>query len=139
LFGRTVRRGETATFRAPVTELVDGTVVSVPVMVIVGASDGPTVLLSGAIHGDEYHGPSAIPKLMQGISPRELSGILIGIPIMNPLSYLTEERVASLDYEHLNLNRIWPGDPNGFVSLRLAAKLFEEVVLKCDYIFDYHE
>lgn len=139
LFGHTVSAGQTAFLRAPVTELVDGTVVSVPVMVLVGVSDGPTVLLSGAVHGDEYHGPAAIPALMKGISADELSGILIGIPIMNPLSYFTKERVASLDYEHLNLNRIWPGDPNGFVSLRLAAKLFEEVVLKADYIFDYHE
>src|SRR5690606_7572730 len=135
IFGQTVKRGEQLSFRAPVSELVDGTVLTVPVMVTVGEKDGPTVLLSGAIHGDEYHGPSAIPKLMKDISPVDLSGVLIGVPIMSPLSYITKERVASLDYEHMNLNRIWPGDATGFASLRMAATLFEEVILKADYIF----
>lgn len=139
LFGETVEQGETRLFKAKVSELNDGTPITIPVMVHVGEKPGPTVLLSGAIHGDEYHGPSAIPKIFHGVTPKDVSGILIGIPIMNPLSYYTRERCASLDYEHLNLNRIWPGNPTGFPSLRIAHQIFHEVVLKCDYIFDYHE
>ncbi|MEQ9815074.1 MAG: succinylglutamate desuccinylase/aspartoacylase family protein [Azospirillaceae bacterium] len=139
VFGQTTQPGQSSRYRAKVSELNDGTEVTVPVMVHVGAQDGPTVMLSGAIHGDEYNGPASIPRIFDLLDPSTLKGALIAVPVMNPFSYYTRERCASLDYEHLNLNRIWPGDANGLPTQRLAHALFSQCVEQSDYVLDYHE
>lgn len=139
VFGRSVSRGESVRFRAPVAEMNDGTPVTVPVMVTAGHKDGPIVLLSGAIHGDEYNGPATIQRLFREIGPGALRGTLIGIPIMSPFSFFCRSRSNDLDYEHLNLNRIWPGDPDGFLSQRAAHVIHEQAIRKANAILDFHE
>lgn len=139
VFGTSVARGETTRFRAPVAEMNDGTPVTVPVMIMAGRQDGPVVLLSGAIHGDEYNGPATIHRLFREITPDMLRGTLVGIPIMSPFSYFCRSRSNDLDYEHLNLNRIWPGDPDGFLSQRAAHVIHEQAIRRANVILDFHE
>jgi predicted deacylase len=139
LFGRPVTPGERSAFRAPVGELNDGSPLSVPVLVARGLRDGPTMLLAAGVHGDEYLGPIAIQNLLAEVDPMQLSGVLIGVPVMGPLAYLSRSRAGVLDYEHFNLNRLWPGDPAAFLTQRMASKVFDEVVRKADYLLDYHE
>ena len=139
LFDQEVKAGEKRVFRAPVGEMNDGTPVSVPVMVVAGRDKGPTVFLGGAAHGDEYAGPAAIPRLFNELSADQVRGTLIGIPILNPFAYFARARSNVLDYEHLNLNRIWPGDPKGYLSQRMAHHLFQEAIRGADAILDIHE
>lgn len=139
LFGRTIERGQTANFRAQVAEMNDGTPVYVSVMVVAGTKPGPTMLLSGAIHGDEYNGVVAVPRICREVKPEDLTGTLVGIPVMSPFSFFTRSRSNNLDYEHLNLNRIWPGDAYGFLSQMAAKVVFENAVRPSDYIIDFHE
>jgi uncharacterized protein len=139
VFDRTIARGESVRFRAVVAEMNDGTPVTVPVMVMAGTRPGPIVLLSGAIHGDEYNGPATIHRLFREISPDVLRGTLVGIPIMSPFSFFCRSRSNDLDYEHLNLNRIWPGDPDGFLSQRAAHVIHEQAIRKANVILDFHE
>jgi predicted deacylase len=68
-----------------------------------------------------------------------MSGTVVGIPIMGPLAFLSRSRAGILDYEHFNLNRLWPGDPNAFLTQRIAHAVFESAVSKADYLLDYHE
>lgn len=139
LFGQSLPRSKKASFRAKVAEMNDGTPVTIPVMAVSGHLDGPVVLLSGAIHGDEYNGPATIHALFKELEPSRIRGTVIAVPIMNPFAFFTRDRVNALDYEHMNLNRIWPGDPNGYVSQRMAYTIFEEIIRKVDYVLDYHE
>jgi predicted deacylase len=89
----------------------DGSPVEVPVIVVNGAHDGPVVWLIGANHGDEYNGPA-----------------VIGVPVVNPLGFYSVSRTVTLDYEHFNFNRIWPGDPKGLLTQRIAHAIFTECV-----------
>lgn len=139
LFGKMVRAGEKVNFRAPIAELPDGTPVTVPVVVARGRAEGPTLALSGAIHGDEYNGVAAISRLFKQLDAHELRGTLVGVPIMNPFAYYAERRLNVFDYELQNLNRIFPGDPRGDLGQIMAHRLFTEIFGSTDYLIDYHE
>lgn len=138
-FGNKIGKASRQAFRARVGELNDGTSLNVPVIVVCGRSPGPTVLLSGAVHGDEYLGPIAIQRVVASLNPDVVSGTVVGIPIMGPLAFLSRSRAGTLDYEHFNLNRLWPGDPTAFLTQRMAHAVFEGAVRKADYLLDYHE
>ncbi len=139
LFGRAIEPGSCHAFRAPVGEMNDGSPIAMPVLAMRGTREGPTVVLSGAVHGDEFGGPIAIQQLFASLDPKELSGTLVGLPIMAPLAYFSRSRANDLDYEHFNLNRLWPGDADAFQTQRIAHLVFNEVVRKADYLLDYHE
>jgi hypothetical protein len=139
VFGTKVERGQKASFWARVGEMNDGRPLEIPVMVVHGAEDGPRLCLTGAVHGDEYNGPAAIARLCRMTDPAGLKGVVIGLPIVNPLAFYTVTRMVTLDYEHFNLNRIWPGDPRGFQSQRLAHAVFQECVAGSQYVVDFHE
>lgn len=114
----------------------DGSVLSFPLIVINGASPGQTVALIAGVHGDEYEGPAALRKLANETDPGELAGRLLIIPVANPPAFAAGTRTSPIDGE--NLARIFPGDPNGTVSHRLAAALMGAVVGKADVLIDSH-
>ena len=123
----------------PVGELRDGTPVALPVRVICGRHDGPVVTFTGSVHGDEPYGMAAINRVFDAVDPNELRGVLIGFPIANPFAVMTKSRISGLDYERLNLNRVFPGNANGLITERLAATIFEGGIRKADCHLDYHE
>jgi predicted deacylase len=139
VFGRKIARGVRESFFAKVGELNDGRNLEVPVIVVNGGYDGARACLTGAVHGDEYNGPAAISRLCRLVDPGRLRGTIIGLPIVNPLAFYAVSRMVTLDYEHFNLNRIWPGDPHGFLSQRLAHAIFQECVLPSTFVIDNHE
>jgi hypothetical protein len=139
LFGHKIAKGCKARFRVPIAELPDGTPVTAAVMVVRGQEDGPTLCLSGATHGDEYNGVMVISRLINGLDPAGLRGTVIGVPIMNPFAYYAEKRLNVFDYELQNLNRLFPGDPEGDLGQIIAHKLFEGVFARGNYVIDYHE
>ena len=139
LFHHRIKAGEKRKFQAPVAELPDGTPVQVPVVVVRGAKEGPTLCLSGVVHGDEYNGLVTITRLYRELDPQDLAGTVIGIPLMNPFAYFAEARLNKFDYELQNLNRIFPGDPEGDLGQRMAHTLYAGFFARADYIIDYHE
>ena len=82
----------------------------VPIAVIKNGS-GPTLILTGGNHGDEYEGPVTISELARDLDPARVSGRLILIPTLNNSATQAGQRVSPLD--GLNLNRTFPGDPYG--------------------------
>jgi predicted deacylase len=136
--GITCNRGEKADGRYPIGKLRDGTPVDLPVRIVRGADDGPTVTLTGTIHGDEWFGLAAINRLLDGIDPEQLSGTLVGFPLANPFAVITKSRVSPLDYDGLNLDYVFPGNPNGLITERVAAAIFS-AVRRADYHLDFHE
>jgi uncharacterized protein len=132
-------RGQKAHGRHTVGELRDGTPVTLPIRIVRGVHDGPTVSLTGTVHGDEWFGLAAINRLLDTIDPAELSGTLVGFPLANPFAVITKSRVSPLDYEGSNLDYVFPGNPNGLITERVAAAIFEGAIRGADYHLDFHE
>jgi predicted deacylase len=96
------------------------------------------VLLTGAVHGDEYEGPAAIHALFHDMDTAKLAGLLIGLPVVNRAAWEARARMAPTD--HLDLNRLFPGTKDGGdePSRALAAAVFEHFVRRCDVLIDLH-
>lgn len=110
---------------------------SIPVTVIRGAKGGKTLALVAGVHGYEYPPVLALYRLKEMINPLELSGTLILVHIANLPSF-QKRTIYYNPYDWKNLNRVFPGDPQGTLSQRTAFVLMEEVVRKCDCLIDLH-
>jgi len=109
----------------------------IPIPVIVAKSgSGPTVLLTGGVHGDEYEGPVALMGLARELSRAEISGRVIIIPAVNFPAYLAGTRTSPID--RVNLNRCFPGDRNGTPTQMIAHYLETVLMPLADYCFDFH-
>ena len=114
---------------------ISGLALPTPVLVINGRKPGPTVCLTGAIHGDELNGVEVVRRVMYDINPKKLAGTLIGIPIVNLQGFQRSSRYLS---DRRDLNRFFPGEPNGSLASRIAYSLFHEVIKHCNYLVDLH-
>ena len=108
----------------------------IPLIVVNGTEHGPVLCVDAGVHGDEYDGQEAIRRVLAETDPASLRGTLVGIPCMNTPAFEAAARTSGLD--HLNLNRIFPGDAEGSYSLRLAATFVEQVVPVIDALVDLH-
>jgi len=101
-----------------------------------GAKPGPNLLLDAAVHGNEVVGVEVIRKIVERINPKTLSGNLFAIPILNPMAFISEERWDP--YDRQDMNRIFPGDPDGTLTERMAYFFFERILSMADYVVDLH-
>jgi N2-acetyl-L-2,4-diaminobutanoate deacetylase len=97
---------------------------------------GPTVLVSAGVHGDEYEGPAAVARLAQELRGKTLQGRVLLVPVMNPLARLSGTRITQEDGK--NLARCFPGRQDGTITERLAAAIFEHLVIPCTSVIDLH-
>src|SRR3546814_19497537 len=81
---------------------------------------GPTVLLTGGNHGDEYEGPVALVKLANSLKPRNVTGCIIIIPFLNYPAFRAGRRTSPLD--HGNLHRTFPGSPDRTEERRVGKE-----------------
>lgn len=107
----------------------------VPIACIAGGS-GPTVLLSGGVHGDEFEGPAALMRLLRDLRPDELSGRLIILPALNAPALMDSSRVSPLD--GVNMNRAFPGAADGGPTQMLAHYVETRLLPLCDAAIDLH-
>lgn len=129
-------RGEMRSGLVPVPEK-DGLGTFVPVTVIHGARKGKILALVAGTHGYEYPPVLALYRLKRMIDPRKLSGTLILVHVANMPSF-QKRTIYYNPFDWKNLNRVFPGDPKGTLSQRMAYVLTQEVVLKCDALIDMH-
>ena len=92
--------------------------------------------VDAGVHGDEYDGQEAIRRVLAEIDPATLRGTVVGIPCLNTPAFEAAARASGID--HLNLNRIFPGDAEGSYSQRLAATFVEKVIPAVDAVVDLH-
>ena len=109
--------------------------VPVPITVIVNGA-GPTVYLSGGVHGDEFEGPIALMKLARELEPHEVQGRIIITPCLNLPAVLAGKRCSPID--GLNLNRVFPGDADGSATLVIAHYVSSTLLPLCDVQIDLH-
>lgn len=109
--------------------------VMIPITVI-ARGEGPTALLTGGNHGDEYEGPVALSKLAQGLAAAEVSGRVIIIPFMNTPAFRAGRRTSPIDRG--NLNRSFPGKPDGTVTEKIADYFTRTLLPLADFVLDIH-
>src|SRR5690606_35534927 len=117
------------------TELFEGIPVSTPVLAVNGKLPGPTLCLTAAVHGDELNGIEMVRRVLHDLDPQKLSGAVIGVPIVNLQGFRRGSRYLP---DRRELNRYFPGNPNGSAASRIAWSFFTEVVRHCDALIDLH-
>lgn len=127
--------GRTRRFEIPVARLPTGTRLSMPVAVFNGRHPGPTVWLSGAIHGDEINGVEIIRRVMKLLDARTLRGAVIAVPVVNVFGFVEQSRYLP---DGRDLNRAFPGSTRGSLASQLANLFMTQVVLQCQFGIDLH-
>jgi predicted deacylase len=126
----------------PVNHRLDDTVSGIPVIIVNGAEPGPTLLVDGCVHGDEVEGMLAVQQVCQQVDPASLRGTLIGVPALNydAVEQMRRHTPRPLlgDAKTLDLNRAFPGDPNGTGTERIAHLYTEELLKRADYFITFH-
>ena len=118
-----------------IARLPTRTHVEVPVFVNRAKREGPIILLLAGLHGDEINGIEILRRLIRENYHRPQRGTIICIPIMNIFGFISQSREVP---DGRDLNRVFPGSPNGSLASRIAYTLLNEVVRHVDYALDFH-
>ena len=136
MLGHSVNPGELVTMSWSPGQSFPSIDTPVPVLVARGTEPGPAVCLTAAIHGDELNGIEMVRRLMYQLKPQNMSGTVIGIPIVNLDGFRRSSRYLS---DRRDLNRHFPGSGKGSSADRIAHSLFYQVIHShCDYLVDLH-
>ncbi len=109
--------------------------VMIPICVIRNGA-GPTALLTGGNHGDEYEGPLALFELTRTLNPKDVSGAVIIVPAMNYPAFRAGTRTSPIDKG--NMNRSFPGRSDGTVTEKIADYFQRELLPRADIVLDFH-
>lgn len=109
--------------------------VMIPITVI-NHGEGPSALLTGGNHGDEYEGITALLKLANTLKAEDVHGRVIIVPMMNAPAVQAGRRTSPMDGG--NLNRSFPGDPDGSVTEQIADYFTRTLVPLVDVVLDLH-
>ena len=134
--GGAVAPGETANIRYTVSETYLGDPVRLPITIVNGVDDGPVVVLTAASHGDELNGVEVVRTVAQEWDLEGLCGTVICLPVLNVPGFLSQQRyVPILDRD---LNRSFPGAPDGTSARRMAYRIFENFIRPGEILLDFH-
>lgn len=133
--GVEVRPGSSAQIDLPVSRLITGAEMAIPVFALHGRYDGPSVWLSAAIHGDELNGVEIVNRVVAGLDPKEMHGSVYAVPVVNLYGFITGDRYLP---DRRDLNRSFPGSARGSLAARVAHLLMTEIVAPCDVGIDLH-
>src|SRR5271168_4110519 len=110
---------------------------NIPVVVVNGANPGPVLALVTGAHGTEYVSIIAVEKLIGELDPKQVSGTVILVPLVNVVSF--EQKVPHVNpIDNKSMNRFYPGKMDGTQTDRALFMITKEVVEQCGYLIDYH-
>lgn len=133
--GQRISPGVRSTIELPLPPLYTHTPIMMPVHMVRGKKQGPVLLLSAAIHGDELNGIEIIRRVLQLPSLSRIKGTVIAVPVVNVYGLIHHSRYLP---DRRDLNRSFPGSDKGSLAARLANIFLEEVVSKCTHGIDLH-
>jgi len=142
IVGHTIKRGCRTSFAWDIFNRSVATPLSLPVNVVAGEKDGPVLLLVFCQHGDETLPLIGWQQLYWQLHPEEIRGTVIALPLTNPVAAEQRSRNSWMDAlhgDHGNLNRAWPGSPDGWLVERIAQKITEELLTSVDCVIDFHD
>ncbi|MFK8049206.1 MAG: succinylglutamate desuccinylase/aspartoacylase family protein [Halioglobus sp.] len=127
--------GERYIIDLPVAPVYTHDNLAISMQVIRGKRPGPTLFVSGAIHGDEINGVEIIRRILKDPMMEKLKGTLIAIPIVNVYGFINHTRYLP---DGRDLNRSFPGSTRGSLTGRVADTFMSEIVEKCSHGIDLH-
>ncbi len=124
----------------PVTVRASGETLSLAIHTLEGAEAGPTLGLFSTSHGDEAYGIEVIRALLERIDPKELRGTIRALPVGNPVAFESFTRTTGqgMNTDMNNLNRVFPGSPDGWLTQQIAHVISSSFVVGLDYLVDFH-
>ncbi len=128
-------KGKVTEVNITISQLPSHTVIDLPVYAFRGKEDGPTLLLTAGLHGDEINGIEVIRRLIVEDALMPEKGMVIAIPLVNVYGFIYNSRNLP---DGKDLNRCFPGSPNGSLANRLAFILMNEIVPLVDFGVDFH-
>jgi uncharacterized protein len=134
--GFDVERGKKITTKLVASEMPYAKL-EIPLKIISGSQNGPTLSLTAGVHGSEYCPIVAAYKLANEVRPDQLRGTLAVIPLVNRAAFESRTRAIN-PVDGVNLNRAFPGKPEGSISYQIAHTVFNELILKSDAYVDMH-
>lgn len=134
--GVNIKPGERRKLSLNVARLYDFTEMNIPVEVIRGKKEGPTLFVSAALHGDEVSGTEIVKNLLSHRAINNIiHGTLIAVPIVNVFGFVHKSRYLP---DRRDLNRSFPGSYEGSLASRIAYIFMTEIVEKCTHGIDLH-
>src|SRR5690606_37165045 len=127
--------GETKIINLNIAQLHTMTELNVPIIVSRSVYDGPTVLLSAGLHGDELTGIEIVRRIIrQGVN-YPACGTIICMQLINIFGFINQDR----DFpDGRDLNRVFPGSINGSLASRFAYRIMQAIIPHVDYVIDFH-
>lgn len=135
LLGETILPGESKSIDVEIAKLHSMTKLKIPVIIERSKIDGPTVLLSACLHGDEINGTEIVRQIIRKKINKPKKGTIICIPIINIFGFINQTREFP---DKRDLNRVFPGSKNGSLANRFAHFLVTKIIPKVDYAIDFH-
>jgi len=120
-----------------VPEGTDGPEIKLPVTIVRGSRPGPALALTAGVHGYEYVPILTLQRLRKNLEPRQLSGTVIMVHVVNIPSYFRRTIYAN-PHDWKNQNRVFQGKIDGSMTERIAFQVTHEVLERCDYHLDLH-
>jgi predicted deacylase len=110
---------------------------TIPISIIHGAQPGPVLALVAGTHGMEYVPIVALQRMRTTIDPKTLRGTVVMVHVANMPSFLGRTIYYS-PIDGKNLNRVYPGKPDGTISERIADTITREIILRATHLIDLH-
>lgn len=133
--GAKVARGEDKVINLSIAKLPTSTSIDLPVRVIRGLKKGPTLLISGGLHGDEINGIEIVRRLLTKNLLQPEAGSVIAVPLMNVYGFIQNVRGVP---DGKDINRSFPGSKTGSLANLVAHKIMNEIIPKIDFGIDFH-
>jgi len=133
--GHTIAAGARKTIDLSVGTFSNHMPSNIPVQVIHGRRDGPALFVSAVVHGDEIIGVEIVRRLLSSRKLTHMKGTLLCVPVVNTFGFVSHSRYLP---DRRDLNRCFPGAPNGSLAGQLAHVFMTEIVERCDYGIDLH-
>ena len=135
ILNEVIAPGESKEVNFDVANLHTSTPVNIPVIIERSKKEGPTVLFTAGIHGDEVNGVEIVRQLVAKEINKPKRGTIICMPVINVFGFINLSREFP---DGRDLNRVFPGSPKGSLASRVAYKLIHDVIPHVDYIMDFH-
>lgn len=131
-----IEPGEIKTVDYDIARLPSGMMITMPIHVYRSVEEGPVLLLSGGLHGDEVNGIETIRRMIaEGLFNKLHAGTILAIPILNLFGFLNYSRDVP---DGKDVNRSFPGDANGSLASRVAFRITKNILPIIDYGIDFH-
>lgn len=135
ILNQEIKPGTSTQLNLTVAKLHTHTPIDVPVIIERAKKDGPCILFLGGIHGNEINGVEIVRKIVASKTNKVKRGTTICIPVLNVFGFLNQQREFP---DGRDLNRVFPGSPNGSLASRFADSMMKEIMPHIDYCIDYH-